>query len=123
RLEPHPKADEGTAHERARVARQHLPGVEHHAKVHPRRDALEGEPLLDAQEDLTDPEEPDSPTDEVEPLHEVDEAKGHPELAGDDVEAHGGQDESEHDGDERLQRISAAQTDEGREGKKLDAEK
>ena len=122
RLEAHPEADEGPAHEGARVARQDLPGLEHHAQVHARADALEAEPLLHGQQYLADPEEPDDRHDEIEPFHEVDETEGHPELAGDDVEAHRGEDESQHDGDQRLQRVAAAQSDEARKGQELDRE-
>src|SRR5437667_134923 len=67
-------------------------------------------------------EEPDDRHDEVEPFHEVDEAERHPELTGDDVEAHGGEDEPEDDGHQRLQRIAAAEPDEAREGQELDRE-
>src|SRR2546429_126399 len=122
RLEAHPEADERAPHERARVARQDPPGVEHDAEIHARADALEAQALLDGQEDLADPEEPDDRDDEVESLHQVHEPERHPELTRDDVEPYRREDEPEQDRDERLERVADAQPDEAREGQELDRE-
>src|SRR3970040_2200538 len=52
------------------ISLQKLPGVEHDAEVHSCLRPGELEPLLDGEEDLADPEEPDDRHDEVEALHE-----------------------------------------------------
>src|SRR5947208_902988 len=122
RLEAHPEPDERAAHERARITRQDPPRVQHDPEIHARPDAVEAQPLLDGDEDLADAEESDDRHDEVEPLHQVHEPEGHPELARDDVEPHRGEDESEQDRDERLERVAAAEADEAREGQELDRE-
>src|SRR5213082_3882091 len=116
RLEAHPEADERAAHERAPVARQDLPRLEHDAEVHAGGGAAEGQALLNREEDLADAEEADHRDDEIEALHQIGDPEGHPQLTGDDVEAHGRQDESEQDRHERLERVTTAETDEARKG-------
>ena len=122
RLEAHPEPDEGAAHEGAPVARQDLPGVEHHAQVHAGPRALESQPLLDAQQDLADAEQPDDGDDEIEALHQLGDAEGQAQLAGHDVEPDGGEDEADQDRHERLERVAAAEPDETGEGEELDGE-
>src|SRR5216683_4374683 len=122
RLEAHPEADEGAADERAIVARQYLPRLPDHLRVHLRLHPAEGQPLLHREQDLADAEEADDGHDEVEALHQLGDPEGQAELAGHDVEAGGGEDEAEQDRHQRLERVAAAQTDERRERQKLDRE-
>src|SRR5216117_3302705 len=112
RLEAHPEPDERAAHERARITRQDPPRVQHDPEIHARPDAAEAQPLLDGDEDLADTEEPNDRHDEVEPLHQVHEPEGHPELARDDVEPHRREDEPQQDRDQRLERVADAERSE-----------
>src|SRR5712691_4303847 len=88
-LEAHPEADEAAAQKRAPVLSQQLPGVEDDPEVDLRLRTLELESLLDADEDLADPEQPNDGDDEVEAAHQGSHAKSKAELSGDDVEPHG----------------------------------
>jgi hypothetical protein len=121
-FETHPETDQATAHESAPVARQDFPRVEHDPKIHLALDAFEAQPLLDGKHDLADAEEADDSDDKIESLHQSGNAEGHAQLPGNNVEADARKNKPDHDRNDGLQRIAAAQAYEGGESQKLDRE-
>src|SRR6476660_4665566 len=108
-LEAHPKPDETTAREGTPIAREDFPSIKHHMQIHLAADAFETQPFFDGEQDLADAKEADDGDDKIESLHESGETEGHAQLAGDDVEADGSQNEPDHDRDYGFKGIAAAQ--------------
>jgi hypothetical protein len=99
-----------------------LPGLEHHLRVDLGGLAGEGQAFLHRQQDLADAEQADHGDQEVEAAHQVGDAEGQAQLAGDGVHADGGQREADGHGRQDLERRALAHADEAAEGEQVDGE-
>src|SRR4030042_5238837 len=59
--------------------------------------------FFDREKDLTESKEPDNGNDKVKPSHEGNRTESHAQLAAHNIHANPGQNESEKDGDQRLE--------------------
>ncbi len=95
---------------------------QHHLGVDLRALARERQAFLHRQQDLADAEQADHRDQEVEAAHQLGDAEGQAQLAGDGVHADRGQREAERHRGEDLEGRALAHADEAAEGQQVDRE-
>jgi hypothetical protein len=123
RGDAHPAADRGAAYERHPVSGQLLPGLEHDLRIDLGGDAVERQPFLHRQQNLSDAEQSDHRDEEVEALHQARQAECQTQLSGHDVDADRRKRKSEHHRNDDLPGRPFAHADEAAERQQIDREK
>src|SRR5262245_36265517 len=118
----HPASDHAGAQRRHPVARKLRPSLEYDLRIDAGRAALEAQSFLDGEQDLADAEQADHRDEEVEPVKQLGEAEGQPQLAGHAVQSHGCERKADHHRGHRLEWRLLAHADEAAEGEKIDPE-
>jgi hypothetical protein len=118
----HPAADDGTTQGGHPVFRQLDPGLQNDAWIDLRAPAFEGETFFHGQQYLADSEQPDDRDQEVEPAQQLVPAKGHAQLTGRRILAHGCKCEAKHHGRNCFRGWFSTHADEAAKGEELHGE-